>query len=180
MLATESMLDARPQCLACGLCNKCTNTAYVPDATSSSRKLHSFSQLQQRSRHQSNVSAHLLRSALSVDRNLPSRRGRMIVYGPRVPCSRSRNCVSVGSCCTDVPHSGVIHQSLLRAHAIQRLHATCAAQARQASFPAATQLRRPQDHRAAVCILRPGRWQQDRMQHACSASRTIMCCKLVW
>ena len=52
-------------------------------------------------------------------------RGSSTAYGPPSFTSTSKNCVSGGRSAADLPHSGVIHQSLHLAHARQRLERSC-------------------------------------------------------
>ena len=56
---------------------------------------------------------------------LLSMRGSSTAYGPPSLTSTSKNCVSGGRSAADLPHSGVIHQSLHLAHARQRLECSC-------------------------------------------------------
>lgn len=56
---------------------------------------------------------------------LLSMRGSSTAYGPPSITSTSKNCVSGGRSAADLPHSGVIHQSLHLAHARQRLERSC-------------------------------------------------------
>ena len=62
------------------------------------------------------------RVALKV---LLSMSGNSTAYGPPSASSSSRNWVSGGICEAFEPHSGVIHHSLHRAHARNRLQFSC-------------------------------------------------------